>query len=227
VTGAWLRLRPVAGVLETYRIEQPTNREAFEAVRSLANLTSVRALIWSEGSGEATSEVFLELGSSQEGLDQDRSVLAQRFAFDPVEPNRIDSIRDGRNVEASGRDEDGDEVVIRLRVLGSRCEALRRVILDAGLRVSIDPGLGVIHARGTLSNVETLLSIRTSAEQAGGFATFEKVPDAWRSEVGVFGSFGGTEDLIASLKAKFDPAGILNPGRYVAEAKHRAVGVAP
>jgi len=80
----------------------------------------------------------------------------------------------------------------------------------------------VIHARGRLPNVEALLAIRSCAERAGGFATFERLPDAWRSGVDVFGSLAGTGSLVETLKSKFDPAGILNPGRYVAEEAERS-----
>ncbi len=234
VTGAWLRLRPAAARLETYRARLPTNRESFEAVRALAQLTSVRALIWCEEVGDETSEVFVELGGSQEGVAHDRSSLAGTLSLEAVEADRIDTLRDARTLYGrSERDGDsegdrgvGDEfepkadedgVILRVRVLGSQCEAVRRVVLAAGLSVSIDPGLGVIHARGRLSNLEALLAIRSTAERAGGFATFEQLPVAWRGEVDVFGSLGGSETLVETLKSKFDPAGILNPGRYVAD----------
>jgi len=218
VTGAWLRLRPAAARLEAYRAQLPANREAFEAFRALADLTSVRALVWCEAAGAGTSEVFVELGGSEEGVAHDRSRLAHELSLEAVEVDAIDSLRDARTEAATGT----DAVVVRARVLGSRCEVVRREFLDAGLRVSMDPGLGVIHARGQVSNVAGLLAIRTVSEQAGGFATFERIPDAWRSDVDVFGSLGGSESLIEALKTKFDPAGILNPGRYVAYASNRA-----
>jgi FAD/FMN-containing dehydrogenase len=195
---------------------------------------SVRALIWCEEVGDQTSEVFVELGGSEEGVAHDRSSLAGTLSLEAVEADRIDTLRDARTLygrsERDGDSEgdhgvgddaefkaDEDGVVLRVRVLGSQCEAVRRVVLAAGLSVSIDPGLGVIHARGRLSNLEALLAIRSTAERAGGFATFEQLPDAWRGEVDVFGSLGGSEPLVQTLKSKFDPAGILNPGRYVAD----------
>ena len=155
-------------------------------------------------------------------MAHDRSTLAERFSLERAEPQTMDAIRDGRTTEAQAE----DEIVLRARVLGSRCEAFRRSVINAGLRVSIDPGLGVVHARGKISNVEALRAIRTLAEQSGGFAIFEKVPEAWRAEVDVFGSLGGTESLVESLKAKFDPDGILNPGRYVTAVANPLVGAA-
>jgi FAD/FMN-containing dehydrogenase len=74
----------------------------------------------------------------------------------------------------------------------------------------------VVHARGTLDSPDQLLEIRKSARAAGGFATFEVLPDTWRAELGVFDAPSGTEALTTSLKNRFDPAGILNPGRCAA-----------
>jgi hypothetical protein len=154
----------------------------------------------------------------------DRSSLADTFSLEAVEADRIDTLRDARTLyalSAGDGEGNGEGVVVRVRVLGSQCEAVRRIVLAAGLSVSIDPGLGVIHARGRLSNLEALLAIRSTAERAGGFATFEQLPDAWRGEVDVFGSIGGSQALVETLKSKFDPVGILNPGRYVADPADR------
>ncbi len=212
VTGAWLRLRPLPAVREAYRVRRPTDRKRFEALRALAHLTSVRALVWTEAAGDETSEVFIELGGSEAGVAHDRSRFAEGSSLEAVGVERIDALRDARTEEAAK----ADLVALRVRVLGSRCEMVRREMLAAGLRVSIDPGLGVIHARGEVSNIDALFAIRACAERAGGFVTFEQIPAAWRIEIEVFGSLAGTEGLAAALKAKFDPAGVLNPGRFVA-----------
>ncbi len=220
VTGAWLRLRPAAGVLEAYRSRLPRDREAFETVRALANLASVRALVWRESVNDEMSEIMVELGGSEEGVAHDRSSLADELVLESIGVEEIDALRDARTNARTG----DEPIVARVRVLGSRCEEVRREILAAGLCVSIDPGLGVIHGCGRVANVDVLFAIRTCAEQAGGFATFERLPDAWRSEVDVFGSLGGSEGLSGALKAKFDPAGILNPGRFISEGAGRSEG---
>jgi FAD/FMN-containing dehydrogenase len=80
--------------------------------------------------------------------------------------------------------------------------------------VSVDPGLGAIHARGMLVKPDDLLAIRESARAGGGLATFEVLPDAWRTQLDVFGEPDGDTALMLSLKNRFDPARILNPGRF-------------
>jgi len=213
VTGAWLRLRPQPAVREAYRAGVAGDRESFEATRRLARLTSVRALIWRQATGETGAEVALELGGSEEGVAHDRSVMAERLALEPIGTDEIDRLRDARAAEGVAP----DEVVLRARVLGSKCESLRREICDTGLLVSVDPGLGVIHARGRITLPSVLLGLRARAERTGGIVTFEVLPDAFRKEVDVFGSLDGTEALVRGLKSRFDPAGILNPGRFVGD----------
>lgn len=209
ITSAWLRLRPAAEQRVTLRLGADADRAGFERVRELATLNSVRALIWRED--DAGHEVVVELGGSSEGVAHDRGRLAEAFALEEVEPGRVDTLRDARTTAGLG----GDDVALRVRVLGSSAEAMRTTLRASGLEVSVDPGLGVLHARGRVGDVGVLHGLRSRAEQGGGFATFEGLPDAWRGEVDVFGPLGGTEALHATLARRFDPAGILNPGRFV------------
>jgi glycolate oxidase FAD binding subunit len=210
ITGAWLRLRPMPAVRRVFSAGSGSGREAFEACRALTRLTSVRAWVWNQAPGEESGEVVIELGGSEEGVAHDRDQIATVLKLTEAATDRIDSLRDERAEIGS------DEVVLRARVLGTECEALTRMILCLGLSVSVDPGLGAIHARGRLDSPEQLLGIRKNARAGGGFATFEVLPHTWREGLSVFDDVSGSEALTASLKNRFDPAGILNPGRSVA-----------
>ncbi len=237
VTGAWLRLRPAPAVREALRVQgiAPTS-ESFERARALAALSSVRALVWQEGtpaSGASSpeAEILLELAGAAPGVAHDRARAGEAFSFEVIDSGRIDHLRN-RRVEPLGAIADAaeasertpGEVAIRLRVPGSRVDALRLAIRDAGLAISADPGLGVIHARGRLANVGELAAIRLRAERADGFATFEQLPSAWRRRVDVFGTEGESARLLAALRVRFDPAGILNPGRFVRDEREPGSG---
>ena len=210
ITGAWLRLRPLPAVRQVLVARPESGRAAFEASRELCRLTSVRALVWSETPGADRSEVVVELGGSEEGVAHDRDRVAAVLEISEASPDRIDVLRDAR------ADVGTDPIVLRARVLGTKCEELIRMILRAGLAVSVDPGLGAIHARGILPRPDDLLAIRESARAGGGLAIFEVLPDAWRTQLDVFGEPDGDAALMLSLKHRFDPAGILNPGRFAA-----------
>lgn len=211
ITGAWLRLRPVPAVRRAFSARPRSSRENFEACRALSQLTSVRAFVWNQSpTSRDSAEVGIELGGSEEGVAYDHDRLMQTFELSEAPSNHIDVLRDERAETGN------DAVVLRVRVLGTECEAQARMILDSGLAVSIDPGLGVIHARGTLETPAQLLAIRQRARASGGLATFEIMPEAWRAELDVFDEPNESKSLMASLKNRFDPAGILNPGRCAA-----------
>ena len=54
--------------------------------------------------------------------------------------------------------------------------------------------------------------------QAGGHLCIEKRPAEWLEEIDAFGDLGGAAPIVRTLKDRFDPAGILNPGRFVTPA---------
>lgn len=211
ITGAWLRLRPAPAVRDV--LAARAELVSFESVRRLAALESVRALVWNQESESERAEVVLELAGSEEGVANDRreiaDVLDLSVETDPAD-DRVDVLRDAR---VSFGD---DPIALRARVPGTECEALTREILRAGFSVSVDPGLGVVFARGALSTPDELLAIRERSSSVGGFATFEKMPSAWREGLDVFGEADGTVGLMSNLKKRFDPMGILNPGRFMA-----------
>ncbi len=210
ITGAWLRLRPMPAAQNVVSARSDTDSVTFEACRALSRLTSVRALVWNQESGRNSAEVVIELGGSEEGVAHDRDRIAQVLDIRDAPSNQIEVLRDERAEVGS------DPIGLRVRILGTECEEVKGLILEAGLSVSVDPGLGVISARGRLDEPEQLVAIRKQAQAAGGFATFEILPDAWRSVLAVFDESGGNEALMTTLKKSYDPVGILNPGRCAA-----------
>jgi glycolate oxidase FAD binding subunit len=213
VTGAWLRLRPWPHARCVLSVRPGARTEAFEQCRAMRKLTSIRALVWSEDPGAASPEVTIELGGPEKGVAFDKERIAQDLEVSEVPLEQMDALRDAR---AELGDVLADSVVLRIRVLGTRCEEMTRAVLASGLSVSVDLGLGTIHARGALDDVEALLALRAHAKRMGGFATFESLPAAWRSGQDVFGEQGDGRALASSLKNRFDPMGILNPGRFMA-----------
>ncbi|MBW1885582.1 MAG: FAD-binding oxidoreductase [Deltaproteobacteria bacterium] len=211
LTGAWLRLRPVPLVKLALAAPLPNDRSGgWKACRGLARLTSVRASVWVEGAGgDDDPAVYFELGGSQAEVAHDRAALVERIAVREIELERIDALRDARAALGSA------SVVLRARVLGTDCESIVRRYREAGLAVAVDLGLGVVHARGTLPNRDALLELRAAAVETGGLATFEAVPDSWRDGLDIFGVTPATQSLMGELKRKFDPLGILNPGRLM------------
>ena len=210
VTGAWLRLHPKSAVRRVFVTQPGPGLVEFDRHRRWAGLASVSALVWREDPEAGSRQVTIELAGSEEGVRHDHAWLSDRAELVEVEPDEMDRIRDERAAKGPG------PLALRIRVLGTECGAMVQRLLDSGLAVSVDPGPGTIHARGRLAHPEALLAIRESARESGGLAVFERLPDTWRRELDVFGLESGHAALHASLKARFDPGGILNPGRFEA-----------
>ena len=208
ICGAWLRLRPLPAVREAFIARVGLTPADFEKCRSIRQHTSLRALVWSEGPGEGSPQVVIELGGSPEGVDHDREAIARSLELESLPLEEVDALRDARAEIGSG------QVVLRVRVLGSETEKMTRMILDAGLEVSVDLGIGTIHARGSLEEREALLGIRRRAGSKGGSTIFENIPDDWRGDIDVFDDQGDAASMAAILKSRFDPSGVLNPGRF-------------
>jgi glycolate oxidase FAD binding subunit len=60
-----------------------------------------------------------------------------------------------------------------------------------------------------------LRRLRGRLERNGGSLAVLRCPDEWRSRMDAWGDAGSALALMRRVKRQFDPAGILNPGRFV------------
>lgn len=75
------------------------------------------------------------------------------------------------------------------------------------------PGAGTMHVFGTAGHGE-LRQLREVLEANGGAMVVERAPAALRRQVGTWGRARTPEAIGRSLKARFDPNGVLSPGRF-------------
>ena len=66
------------------------------------------------------------------------------------------------------------------------------------------------------SAIETIKQLRADAAAMGGTLFVERAPAIVKQQVDAWGEVGATTSLMRSIKAKFDPQSLLNPGRFVA-----------
>lgn len=216
IVGAWLRLRPRPAVQRAFqaRVAAGSASAALARAGELARLAGVRALVWSwpatGSAGDDEALIQLELGGQQAQVAHDHGRIAAEFELVETSCESIDALRDAR---AEARE---DAVVLRARVPVTRCGELVGALRALGLALEVEPGSGVVHARGSLESAASLRALRERAEALGGIASFERLPDEWRAELDVFGDAGRAGSLMAGIKRRFDPEGILNPGRFVA-----------
>jgi glycolate oxidase FAD binding subunit len=117
-------------------------------------------------------------------------------------------VRDAAPVSA------GDGAVWRLSVTPSKGPAIGATLKELGARVYYDWGGGLIWASIAQGNDAGAPQIHAAAKAAGGYATLMRAKDPLRLAVDVFDPPAGPlMTMHKKLKASFDPAGILNPGR--------------
>jgi glycolate oxidase FAD binding subunit len=79
-------------------------------------------------------------------------------------------------------------------------------------------GNGVLYVYLEDAGLERLRAVLGAARAAGTYAVVEHSPDALRGQlesVDVWGPTRSDFPLMKALKQQFDPAGTLNPGRFV------------
>ena len=83
------------------------------------------------------------------------------------------------------------------------------------------PGLGIINLRfpfvekGVAGTLETIRRVRRCAYRRGGSVEVENAPLEVKKRISVWGVEPDGLDIMRRLKERFDPAGILSPGRFV------------
>jgi glycolate oxidase FAD binding subunit len=98
--------------------------------------------------------------------------------------------------------------------------SLKKLSQSPGLRWRlVAQAVGVGHLRMEGSDNATLLSaladLRQQLEARGGAFVILRCPLDLKSKIDVWGSAGDALPLMKSIKARFDPIGTLNPGRFI------------
>jgi glycolate oxidase FAD binding subunit len=77
-------------------------------------------------------------------------------------------------------------------------------------------GLAAIALGGDRDSlISSVNQLRARLRTSGGSVTVLHLPDACQGGLDVWGDVGSTLPLMREIKKRFDPAGILNPGRFV------------
>ncbi|SET68813.1 glycolate oxidase FAD binding subunit [Oceanicella actignis] len=90
--------------------------------------------------------------------------------------------------------------------------AVARLRVERPVEALYDWGGGLIWLLTPEQDDAGAALVRAAAEAAQGHATLVRASDAVRAAVGAFHPRPGADALAAGLRARFDPAGVLNPG---------------
>jgi glycolate oxidase FAD binding subunit len=205
IESAWLRLRPRPAVVRT--LERPLHGEGEEdgTARALdaARRPTTRACVLLPGEA-----MVVELGGDAAAVAAD----AEAIGGEEVDASRIDALA------ALQRGGGGaDEVRFRIAVLAGELAPVTRSLHRAGISALAYPGSGLVYAWGEASGAEPLLrAVDAAAGLASGPLRCEVAPPAVKRRRGdVFGASPAEAALFRALKRRFDPDGVLSPGRMV------------
>jgi glycolate oxidase FAD binding subunit len=244
IEAAWLRLRPAPAERATFLAALPgaDSEEPFRAGLAAARRSSARAvaLVFGDAAArlgapsgrDAGGMLVVELGGDAPAVERDAAWLredagARDVAREARLVGRLRELQGGLQGDVQGGlqgdlqgglTRDG-AVRARLAVLPSRLSQACAPLAAAGLSLIAYPGPGIVYALANAVTLEgelaaALAVIDRTAAAVGADLLYEALPLTARRTRDVFGHPGSTHAIARALKDRFDPAGVLNPGRF-------------
>ena len=217
IAAAWLRLRPRPERVE--HLEAQAGDVASACARGLAaarSATARAAAVVLPACGVA-ARLVVELAGPEPAVRRDAASLCADAGFAAADASALDRVRrlQGDAAPAGG-------LRFRLWLRPSRLAAAAAAIAAAGGSLLLYPGLGQGFARfepsaGAPPDAAFDAVARASGLGGGGHWV-EQAPDAAYAGRDAFGDAGASALLARALKARFDPVGVLNPGRAAGRA---------
>jgi glycolate oxidase FAD binding subunit len=216
---AWLRLRPAPEETRVCVAPLGEGPEDDAAALAAARRPSVRAaalvdaaLLGERAPGDAGRWLVIELAGDTAAVAADAEALAAATGALPFEAGVLDAVR---AAQAAG------PLRVRVAALPARLPAAAARLREAGGELLLHPARGLAWARFALEGPDdergvdrALRAATVAAAEADGARRIEEAPVAAREGREVFGGAAPTLALERAVKRQYDPAGLLNPGRF-------------
>jgi FAD/FMN-containing dehydrogenase len=212
IEAAWVRLKPRPETVRTLH----RDARGFDATEILeaCRRSSVRVgLVTLDG---AARSIHLELAGDEAAVRSDATALSGN------------GFAEAETGSAPDMGTDASALNVRIRARATAWQEAAEVLALGGGRVVASPAGGSIWSALPLAPTsggvdEGVIGLawqlaRTAAERGEGTLVVEGGPVFARAGREVFGDPGETIPLQRAIKAQYDAAGILNPGRYVGGA---------
>jgi glycolate oxidase FAD binding subunit len=215
IEAAWLRLRPAPERVEWRHALLRGEGDADSRVLEAARHAAVRAALLSGATGGTGGpQLLLELAGDDAVVEAADRRLREALGAAPA-------ARDDLVAAFAPAVAEGSVLRFRLSVLPARLAAVTRALADAGARWLALPAHGLCWARFELSSppaepfvAAAVEAVRDAARAGGGHWLLEAAPPRAKHATDVFGDVSATLPLMRALKDRFDPGGVLNPGRF-------------
>jgi glycolate oxidase FAD binding subunit len=211
IEGAWLRLRPSPDRVLHLEAPPASEADACRAGIAASRAAGVRgfALV---GDCAPLLRSVIELAGDAASVRAEAERLAKTLGAREVAADALDRVRE-RQLGPEG----GGALRFRLAILPTRMESSISALRRAGAEVIAYPGLGLVYAifAGPAADADAAFgaAARISREASGEVLCEEAPPTAKRGR-DVFGESVSTLPLSRALKTRFDPNGVLSPGRF-------------
>jgi glycolate oxidase FAD binding subunit len=215
IEGAWLRLRPRPERIETLETDLGTAPAALqgacESALAASRLATARAagLCLPQG---GDLRLVVELAGDAASVGAEAGRLREQGARDAA-PDAVGALR-ARQGRAAG-------LRFRLALRPSRLAAALVALRAAGADLLAYPGVGLVYAQFALDGPDARAAAAAAwaaaaraADEAEASFRLEEAPTWAKQERDVFGDSGPLRALGRALKQRFDPGGVLNPGRF-------------
>jgi glycolate oxidase FAD binding subunit len=216
---AWLRLRPAPEETRVCVAPLGLDPEHDAAALAAARRPTVRAaalldaaLLAELAPGEAPRWLVVELAGDAAAVAADAEALERTNGAIPFEAGALVQVR---AAQAAG------PLRVRVAALPTRLPAAAARLREAGGELLVHPARGLAWARFPLEGPDdergvdrALRAATRAAAEAEGARRIEEAPVAAREGREVFGGVAVTFALERALKHQYDPAGLLNPGRF-------------
>jgi glycolate oxidase FAD binding subunit len=215
IESAWLRLRSTpersAGCEIGGTQVDGVCRAAIAAARRESGCAAAIASNGAEG-----WKAVVELAGDAPTVERDLVWLREEHSASDAADDAIERIRD---LQA----EVPAPLGLRFRI-GALISRLERTIVElrsGGASLLAYPGLQLVYASFALDaspderQVESIFrNVEAIARSAGGGYVCEAAPTSVKADRDMFGDLGASESIVRALKRRFDPTGVLNPGRF-------------
>jgi len=213
IASAWLRLRPLPARVVVMEAEIAGVDAALGLGLTAARLPSARAAALVPERGDA-ARLVVELAGDEAVVLGDRARLASEAGAGETSVEALDRVR---RLQREGHGPTG--LHFRMSLRPSQASGVVARLRRAGASLLLYPGLGLAWAsfpgEGREAVDAAFDAVGAAAREAGGSWVLERAPRAARGARDAFGDAAPLVPLTRSLKARFDPKGVLNPGRQL------------
>ncbi|UCE85080.1 MAG: FAD-binding oxidoreductase [Deltaproteobacteria bacterium] len=223
ISRAWLRLRPrperelvlrapARGLAKT--LERGVAWARRPGVRALAIVDAELAARVDPGSrGAEEGLVLIELAGDAPVVERDAERLARELRAEATSERALERVR-----EVQGSTPRPSGMRVRVSALASRLAAALEPLARVGAQLLVYPGQGLVYGFVPLASANDAAAaraaLRESARAGDGTGCIEDAPSWAKHGDDVFGASGPELALMRSIKRRFDPEGVLNPGRF-------------